>query len=146
MRARDFPHSEGLKDEVVSPQLEADNLVDLLRLRADENDRHAGVGPADLLANLIAVNARHHNVEADEVRRLAAKQGERLGSVFRDHGLVTFVREDFLQPGADIPIVFGNQHFHSSITGCRGRTRERYSEARPYFGRVQLQIAAVKPG
>ena len=43
----DFPHSERLDDEIVCSQLKADDFVDLLRFRADKNNRNIRMRGSD---------------------------------------------------------------------------------------------------
>ena len=67
---------ERLPDEIVGAHLEAEQFVDLLVLRGQENDRQIGFLP-QAAQQLHAVHARHLDVEDGEIRRgvLQAVQG-----------------------------------------------------------------------
>jgi len=76
-------HAEGLPDVVVRTLREPDHGVGLLALRGQHD--HGRLGEARVRAqapaDLEAADARHHQVEHDEVGRLAARHFERLLAV-----------------------------------------------------------------
>ena len=78
--ARELAHRERLGDVVVGAELEPDDLVDLLGLggQHDDRDRAAAAQPA---ADLEPVDPRQHQVEHDEVERLLVEALERLAAV-----------------------------------------------------------------
>jgi hypothetical protein len=71
---------ERLADEVVGPELEAEQLVDLLVLGGKEDHRQVGLLP-QTPEEFHAVHARHLDVEDREVGRLLAQAVERRGAV-----------------------------------------------------------------
>ena len=83
---------EGLGDVVVGAQLEAEDLVDLLGLGREHDDRHRGAR-AHAPAHLEAVQAREHDVEHDEVEGRLAEAGERLAAVGGLHDLVAVLAQ-----------------------------------------------------
>jgi hypothetical protein len=77
---------ERLGDVVVGAELQAEDLVELLPAGGQHDDRDVALGP-DALAHLQAVHARQHDVEHDEVHRLAVDHLERLvAATGPDHG------------------------------------------------------------
>ena len=69
-------------DVVVGAQLERQDLVDLLILGREHDDRH-GAELANLLARFDAVEHGQHDVEHDEVRLLALRHRDRAAPVAR---------------------------------------------------------------
>ena len=78
--AAELAHRERLGDVVVGAELEAEDLVDLLRLGGQHDDRHRAARP-QAPADLEAVDARHHHVEDDEVEGVLGEALERLLAV-----------------------------------------------------------------
>src|SRR6185436_3315255 len=111
--------AEGLDDEVVAAQLQADHPIDLLGLGADEDDGDVGIAGADGAADVVAVRARHHDVEEHEVGRLGLVQAHRLLAVGGGDGLVALGREDVPQALPDVAIVFGEQDLHATSSVMR---------------------------
>src|SRR5438045_2930309 len=64
--------AERLRQVVVAAELEPEDTVDLLVLRGEKDDRHVRAAPQPP-ADLGAVELRHHDVEDDEVGRLAGE-------------------------------------------------------------------------
>ena len=84
----ELAHRERLGDVVVGAELEPEDLVDLLALGAEHDDRDPLALRAQAPADLEAVHLRQHHVEHDEVERLLGEAGEGLAAVGRVHDLV----------------------------------------------------------
>jgi hypothetical protein len=78
--AAELAYGERLGDVVVSAELEAQHLVDLLDACGEHDDRHGALCP-DLAADLEAVDFRQHQVEYDEVELVVAQTLQRLCAV-----------------------------------------------------------------
>ena len=89
----ELAHRERLGDVVVGAELEAEHLVDLLRLGREHDDRHRRALRAQPLADLEAVHPRQHQVEHHEVELLLGEARERLAAVGRLHDLVAVALE-----------------------------------------------------
>ena len=68
--AHQLAQAERLGQVVVGAELEADDLVDLVVARGQDEDRHLGAGRAQAAQDLEPVDARQADVEHDEVGRL----------------------------------------------------------------------------
>ena len=68
--AHQLAQAERLGQVVVGAELEADDLVDLVVARRQDQDRHLGAGGADAAQHLEAVDAGQADVEDHEVRGL----------------------------------------------------------------------------
>ena len=73
---------DGLGQEVVGPGVEAFHALLAGIERGHHHDRQHGGGRvlADRATHVVAAHARHHDVEQDEVRRVALDHAERLGA------------------------------------------------------------------
>src|SRR5215470_12493345 len=80
---------ERLGQVVVGAELEADDLVHVLPLGGDHDDRDAGGvrARAQAAAHLEAVHAGEHEIEKDDVRRLRPGEGQAALAVGRDRDL-----------------------------------------------------------
>ena len=67
---------------------------------------------AKLPTNIVAADARHHDVETDKIRCLALARCQRLPPIFCGDRPVAFGREDFGQPLPGVKVVFGNENVH----------------------------------
>src|SRR5215211_979318 len=85
--AAELADRERLRDVVVRAHLEAEDLVDLVVLRGQHDDRHLAAA-AQPAADLDPVEARQHDVEYDEVEALLGEPVEGLASIDRCHDLV----------------------------------------------------------
>ena len=72
--AHQLAQPERLGQVVVGAELEADDLVDLVVARRQDEDRHLGAGRAEAAEDLEAVHAGQADVEHDEVRGLRASR------------------------------------------------------------------------
>ena len=106
--AAELAHAERLGDVVVGAELEAEDLVDLLGLGGEHDDRH-GAARAQAPADLEAVELGHHHVEHDEVEGLLAEARERLAAVGRLHDLVAVLAQREGQQGLDRLLVVDEQ-------------------------------------
>ena len=75
--AAELPHREGLGDVVVRAQLETEDLVQLLGLRREHDDRDRALRP-EPSADVVPVDLRQHHVEHDQVELTLAEAVERL--------------------------------------------------------------------
>src|SRR5882724_7592447 len=103
--------AERLADVVVGPQLQADDAVDLLAAGGQHDDGHPGgrAVPLQQTGELQAVHPRQHEVEQDEVRRLAA---DRLQAAVPPAGGLdgeTLLLQVVLQDLGDVGLIFDEQ-------------------------------------
>ena len=88
----ELAHRERLGDVVVGAELEPEDLVDLLGLGGEHDDRDRRAR-AQAPADLEPVDLRQHHVEHDEVERLLGEARERLAAVGRLHDLVAVLAQ-----------------------------------------------------
>ena len=69
-------HLERLGDVVVGAELEADDLVDHLAARGEHDHRRLDAALAQLAADVEAAHARQHQVEQQQVERIARRAFE----------------------------------------------------------------------
>src|SRR3954452_18057272 len=94
--AAELAHRERLGDVVVGPELEAQHLVELLRLGGEHDDRN-GSPRAQRATYLEAVDLRQHHVEDDQVELAVAEALERLRARRGGHDVVPVLAERIRQ-------------------------------------------------
>ena len=100
---------EGLCEIVVRPALEADDLVRVLPLGGEHDDRHVGELP-DAHACLEAVDLGHHHVQDDQVEAPLPGQLHRFLSVIGVLDLVALVLQVELDALYQHPLVVHDQN------------------------------------
>ena len=121
--ARELADRERLGDVVVGAELEAEDLVGLLGLRGEHDDRHRAAR-ADRAAHVEAVHPRQHHVEHDEVEVVLAQPVERLAPVERGDDVVALLAQRVGQKLLDGQLVVHEQDAWGSgaqpqgIVGC----------------------------
>ena len=121
--AHQLAQPERLGQVVVGAELEADDLVDLVVARGQDQDRHLGAGGAHAAQDLEAVDAGQADVEDDEVRRLVGGDLEALLAGAGDRDLVALLLEGVLDPAGDGVLVFDDEDGggHAGMLHRRGR-------------------------
>ena len=107
--AHQLAQPERLGQVVVGAELEADDLVDLVVARGEDEDRHLGPGRADAAEDLEAVDPGQPDVEDDEVGRLVGRDVEALLAGAGDGDLVAFLLEGVLDATRDGVLVFDDE-------------------------------------
>src|SRR5262249_20056010 len=100
---------EGLGDVVIGADLEAADLVRLLRARGQHDDRHDAVLRAQLLADRVAVQVAEHEVEDDAVGSLVARELDALASLERGDDLEALELERVAQAAHDVGLVLDDE-------------------------------------
>ena len=100
-----FARVEGLAEVVVGADFEADDAVDVLALGGQHDDGRAVVGGAQAAADRQAVFAGHHQVEHDQVDRVAQQDAVERLAVFGHDDLEAFLRQVAAQQVADAGVV-----------------------------------------
>jgi hypothetical protein len=93
-----------LLDEIVGAHLEAEQLVDLVVLRGQEDHRQVGL-LAQAAQQLHAVHARHLDVEDGEVRRPRGQPLQRGGAVGVGFDAIAFRFQRDRHRGQDVAVV-----------------------------------------
>ena len=106
--AAELAQRERLGDVVVGAELEAEDLVDLLGLGGEHDDRD-GVAGADPPADLQPVHPGHHHVEHDEVEVALVEARQRLTAVGGGRHLVAVLAQREAQQRLDRLLVVGQQ-------------------------------------
>jgi hypothetical protein len=80
-----------LGDVFVTPRFQPTHDIPAIGTRRDQDDGHErqGLIGFETLANLKAVHLWHHDVEQDEVRKLAARAGQSLLTVTGHDKIIT---------------------------------------------------------
>ena len=120
----ELPHAERLRHVVVGAGIEASNLVGLLAPRREHDDGHEGVEAAELLAHLVAVHVRQHEVQEDHVGALGTGLTQAfLAGGRRDHA-IPLEGQRVLQPQHDVGLVFDDE---DGLSGLHPLARASYS-------------------
>ena len=106
--AAELAHRERLGDVVVGPHLEAEDLVDLVVLGGEHDDRHLAAA-AQPPADLDPVELRQHDVEHDQVEALLGEAVERLAAVERGDDLVAVLAQGIGEQRLDRLLVVDQQ-------------------------------------
>ena len=106
--AAELAQRERLGDVVVGAELEAEDLVDLLGLGREHDDRDGAARP-QAPADLEPVEPRHHHVEHDEVEGRLAEARQRLAAVDRLHDLVAVLAQRIAEQRLDRLLVVDQQ-------------------------------------
>ena len=133
--AHQLAQPERLGQVVVGTELEADDLVDLVIARGQDQDRHLGPGRAHAAEDLEAVDAREPDVEHDEVRRLVRGDVEALLARAGDGHVVALLLEGVLDAPRDGVLVFDDEDgggHRGDATPMRG-IRRFEPLARPWY-------------
>src|SRR3989442_1587168 len=93
--------AEGLRDVVFGADLQSDDDVDLLRLCAEDDDRHAKPRLADVPADIEPRDVGQHDVEQDQVRLAQLDPAERLAAGLRLDHFVALLLEGEMDRLAD---------------------------------------------
>ena len=108
---------KGLDDVVVRAQLKAENLIKDFALGGQHDDRRVGLG-ADLSADLIAVDARQHQIQQNQLGLEGIEDLQGLLAVIYNHGLIAFFGQIQRNQLCNIIIVVDDENFlfryHSS--------------------------------
>ncbi len=104
-----FPWAEGLDHVVVRPEGEPQHPVDLLFAGGQHQDRHIGE-PAQLAADLPAVDPGQHHVEDDEGRRTPLRQFQGLSPVMDDRRGEAFPLQVGADQGRRVAVVFDDEN------------------------------------
>ena len=107
--AHQLAQPERLGQVVVGAELEADDLVDLVVARGQDEDRHLGAGRAQAAEDLEAVDPGQPDVEDDEVGRLVRGDVQALLARAGDGDLVPLLLEGVLDPASDGVLVFDDE-------------------------------------
>jgi hypothetical protein len=101
---------EGFADVVVGSGVQAGDAVGALHARGEHQDRRmVALGTQDA-TDLEAVDARHHHVEHENVRRPAMGLRKCLHAIGDGRHLVPFKGQGAFQGVADGAVVLGEQH------------------------------------
>ena len=104
----EFARAEGLRDVIVTADLEAQHAIDLVVARGEKQDRNVR-GFSDFPADVQAVEFRHADIQNDQVRPVAGKAGQCFLAVARleygHPGLLQCDTDDL----ADMQVVVNDQ-------------------------------------
>ena len=107
--AHQLAQAERLGQVVVRPELQPDDLVDLVVAGGQDEDGHLGAGRPEAPEDLEAVHPGQADVEDDEVGRLARRDLEAFLAGARDGDLVALLLEGVLDPASDGVLVFDDE-------------------------------------
>ena len=110
---------ERLGHVVVGALHQAADLVVLRAARRQHQDRHAGPRRAQPAADLHAVEPRQHQIEHDEVERLAQPGLDARDAVADRGDLVAVARSRSTMPVAQAGFVFDHEDAHASMVHAR---------------------------
>ena len=100
---------ERLDQVVVGARVEAADFVDLLASRRQHDDGHERVPTAKILADLVAVHVRQHEVEQDGVRLFVLRQRDAVPPLARRSDAKPLELERVLQTEHDVRFVFDDE-------------------------------------
>src|SRR5207244_398624 len=142
--------AERLRHVVVAAELEPEDTVDLLVLRGEKDDRHLRAAPQPP-ADLGAVELRHHDVEDDQVGRLAGEALERLLAVGGLDGAEAGLLEREDDDLADMGVVVDDQDRRHAVAMLdeirrRAKRRGRIGERQTRHAAVKAELASTWGG
>jgi hypothetical protein len=100
-----FTRVEGLAQVVVGADFEADDAVHVLALGGQHDDRRAVVGRAQAAADREPIFAGHHEVEHDQVDRVAQQDAVQRLAILGHDDFESFLGEVAAQQVADARVV-----------------------------------------
>jgi hypothetical protein len=115
---------EGLGQIVISPRVEGSDLTLQAVAGGQHQDRKLGAPGPDPLEDLLAAEARQHNVEQHEVHGLVDRQPHPVLPVVRAQGLVAVSLESTLEESYYTQLVFHDEDAHDLmiytkyVSGC----------------------------
>src|SRR5439155_25159605 len=107
---QELEHAERLRDVIVRAEAQAAHLVGLLAAGREDEDRHAASFVPQRPEHPVAVEARKHQVENDEIGRRVAGTGEPLRAVLDDEYLVALNLEVVAEAEREIGVVFHDEN------------------------------------
>jgi hypothetical protein len=107
--SQQLPQGERLGDVVVGAQLEAAHAVPLLAAGGQHDHRDVDPAAPQLAADVPAAHARHHDVEQDQVGRLAGRPPQPVLAVQAHRGLVALEAQVVLEPADDVRLVVDDE-------------------------------------
>ncbi len=108
----EFVFAEGLADEIVRAELQPHNHVDLLAFRGEKKHGHLRIGGAHAAADLVAVEVRHHDVEAEQIGPAFFPKRERLATVAREERGEALRRDAGVEGVEGDGVVVSEEDFH----------------------------------
>ena len=105
---------EWFRDVIIRTHFKTDDPIDLLAFGREHDDRNGVAGAAQTPANGKAVLSRQHQVEYDEVRRVALQFLRKLSRIGEGRHLEALFREITLQQITQPDIVVHDQDFRRS--------------------------------
>ena len=100
---------EGLDHVVIGAQLQSQDLIKNFALGGKHDDRHLGGGP-QLTAHLVAVDARKHQIQQDQVRLKFREDLQGFLAVIDNIGFVAFFHQIERNQLCDVLIIIYNQN------------------------------------
>ena len=97
-------------DEVIPADTEAFEFVFLARISREEKDRNLGIGLANLTTGSRTAHARHHDIENDEVRRMAKMRFDGFAPVLDGKDRMSGTNKDIRHHRKKMSVVIGNQN------------------------------------
>ena len=95
---------------MIGVEPEAADLVRFFSLCREDDDRNVVSLCADLLQHLVAVDARQHQVEQNQLRLPLIRLGDRRPPVLGDSDIVALEREVVLDARGQVGIVFDDEN------------------------------------
>ena len=139
----ELAHRERLGDVVVGAELEPEDLVDLLGLGGEHDDRHGLALGAQAPADLQAVHARQHHVQHDEIEDLLVEARERLAAVGGLHDFVAVALQREGEQRLDRLLVVDEQDARGAV--CHDLSNAEDSWAIPSTVPVGTSAGARRP-
>ena len=102
-------HGEGLGDVVIGAQLQSPHAVGLLRACGEHDHGNVDATAAQLMAHVPAAHTGHHDVEQDQIRRLAARQVQARLCIGGGKGLEALEAKIVLDASHDLGLVVHDQ-------------------------------------
>src|SRR4249919_2439521 len=143
--APELADRERLRDVVVRPELEPENLVELLAAGGEHDDRDVAL-PSQALAHLEPVESWEHHIEHHEIDCLLAETPKCLFSVARLDDGVAVPLEGVREQGLNRVLVVDEENCRSVRHRTRGRRLRRGTVERPLNSRlVRIAFLVVAP-
>src|SRR4029077_3526944 len=123
----------------VRTQMKAEHLVGFLAARAENEHRRLHAILAQRSQHAVAVHARQHQVENDQVGHRRTRERETARAVARHVDLVAFDLEVVAKPGGQVPVVLDDEnsrHARNSMTNRAPPAGASSTHASPPWSRA----------
>jgi len=106
-----FAEAEGFGDVIIRAEIEADDFINFLPFGGEHQDRGGDFFGAELFANVVAAEAREHDIEHDKGRFLFGDGVDGFVAAIADGDVKAVAAQNLFEAEEDVRIVFDDEDF-----------------------------------